>query len=67
MAIDGNPQVRVMFIISQNKPDSAIKADVMSRSLQGAYPTAQDRNLFELSQQREGGMKVCMREAQGTK
>lgn len=49
VAIDGNPQVRVILIISQNMPDAVMKADVRSHGLQAAYSIPQLRTGISLS------------------
>lgn len=41
VAIDGNPQMRVMLIISQDQPDAVTKADVISCGVRAAYSIPQ--------------------------
>lgn len=63
VAIDGDPQVRVVPVIPQDQPDAAKKAR-LQLSPQAAYSTPQLRagiSVQELSQQTEGGTKAWIR------
>lgn len=69
MAIDRDLQMRVVFIIAENTPDTVIKADITNHDLQAAYSIPQIRTEISLSKSchnRERRMKTWIKEDQGT-